>query len=141
MSKNPVVHFEMPYEDGERVTNFYKTVFGWDMAGAGEQMGNYIVAGTADTDENRMVKTPGTINGGFYALSDTPDTKAPSVVISVDDIKKAIEGIKKAGGQILREPSEIPGIGLWASFKDTEGNRVSILQPNRREYREATNHA
>jgi predicted enzyme related to lactoylglutathione lyase len=34
---------------------------------------------------------------------------------------------------MINEPAEIPGIGVWASFRDTEGNRVSILQPNPRE--------
>ena len=62
MSDNPVVHFEMPYEDADRVAEFYKSAFGWDMVNIGEQMGNYITADTAETDENRMVKTPGTIN-------------------------------------------------------------------------------
>ena len=133
MSQNPVVHFEMPYEDAERLTKFYKTAFGWDMADTGEQMGHYITAATADTDENRMVKTPGTINGGFYPLSSSPQSTEPSVVISVSDINKAIEDIKKAGGELLGEPMEIPGIGLYVSFKDTEGNRVSILQANERE--------
>lgn len=27
------------------------------------------------------------------------------------------------------KPMEIPGIGSYASFLDTEGNRVSVLQP------------
>lgn len=131
MSDNPVVHFEMPYQDAGRVTTFYKQVFGWDMNDAGEQMGNYIIAGTAETDANRMVKTPGTINGGFYPLSSAPQTTAPSVVISVNDLNEAMENVKKAGGELLSDPQEIPGVGLWVSFKDTEGNRVSILQPNR----------
>jgi len=26
---NPVVHFEMPYQDATRVMKFYRTVFGW----------------------------------------------------------------------------------------------------------------
>jgi uncharacterized protein len=128
MSNNPVVHFEMPYEDAERVTNFYKAAFGWDMADTGKQMGNYITAGTAETDADRMVKTPGTINGGFYPLSSSPQSTEPSVVISVDDIEKAMEDVRKAGGEPLAEPMEIPGIGLYVSFKDTEGNRVSLLQ-------------
>ncbi|HVX48080.1 MAG TPA: VOC family protein [Candidatus Saccharimonadales bacterium] len=132
MSDNPVVHFEMPYEDAERVADFYKKAFGWNMVNMGQQMGDYITAGTAETDENRMVKTPGTINGGFYPLSSAPDSKEPSVVISVNDIKKATEDIKQAGGKMLGEPIEIPGIGLYVSFKDTEGNRASILQPNER---------
>jgi uncharacterized protein len=35
------------------------------------------------------------------------------------------------GGHTM-EPTEIPGVGLWISFEDTEGNRVSMLQPNPR---------
>lgn len=128
MSDNPVVHFEMPYEDAERVANFYKTAFGWDMVNLGQQMGDYITAGTAETDADRMVKTPGTINGGFYPLSSAPQSKEPSVVISVGDIEKAMEDVKKAGGKLLGKPVEIPGIGLYVSFKDTEGNRASLLQ-------------
>ncbi len=134
MSDNPVVHFEMPYEDAERVADFYKKVFGWDMNNMGGQMGNYIVAGTAETDENRMVKTPGTINGGFYQLSDSPNSKEPSVIISVKDIKKAMEDIKKAGGDLIHEePMEIPGIGLYVAFRDSEGNRVGVLEPRRKD--------
>jgi len=30
----------------------------------------------------------------------------------------------------LGEPMEIPGVGLYLSFRDTEGNRVAMLQPN-----------
>jgi predicted enzyme related to lactoylglutathione lyase len=130
MSKNPVVHFEMPYKDAKRVAEFYSKAFGWNMADAGEQMGHYITAGTAETDENRMVKTPGTINGGFYDLKMAEAAPQPSVVISVPDLKEAIKAVEDAGGKMLREPQEIPGIGLWVSFEDSEGNRVSMLQAN-----------
>jgi predicted enzyme related to lactoylglutathione lyase len=126
MKKNPVVHFEMPYKDGKRVSKFYQAAFGWDMQGAGESMGNYIIATTAETDKSRMVKTPGTINGGFYPLKKA--SPEPSVVISVVDLKKSMALVKKAGGKIVAEPQDIPGIGLWVSFRDTEGNRVSMLQ-------------
>ncbi len=126
---NPVVHFEMPYEKSDRVVNFYSQAFGWQMQVMGNEMGNYVTAGTSETDENRMVKTPGTINGGFFPKN--PDIQAlyPSVVIAVDDINIAIKNIKDAGGTVLGEPVEIPGIGQYVSFTDTEGNRVSILQP------------
>lgn len=128
MSKNPVIHFEMPYDDAERVAKFYTDVFGWNMAKTGEEMGNYITAATAETDENRMVKTAGTINGGFYPLKVAPESKEPSVVISVEDLQTAMKNVEAAGGKLLGEPRDIPGIGRWVSFKDTEGNRVSLLQ-------------
>lgn|GEM_PF-1122015 len=58
MKKNPVVHFEMPYGDHARVAKFYVDVFGWKMNKMGEDMGNYIVAHTTETDEKQMVKKP-----------------------------------------------------------------------------------
>src|ERR1051325_6028292 len=110
MSANPVVHFEMPYKDARRVAAFYKQAFGWDMNETGPEMGDYVTAATAETDENRMVKTPGTINGGFFPKN--PDYPAiPSVVIAVDNIKEAMKKIADGGGKVLGEPVEIPGIG------------------------------
>ena len=57
MHKSPVVHFEMPAKDNARVAKFYGDTFGWDMVITGPEMQNYVLAGTTDTDENRMVKT------------------------------------------------------------------------------------
>jgi len=143
MNKNPVVHFEMGYNDRERMKKFYSNVFGWTMQQMGSEMGNYVVAQTAETDEKGMVKTPGTINGGFYQKTENPLSHAPSVVIAVDDIREAMKAVETAGGKILggmnekgehtMEPQPIPGVGLWISIMDTEGNRVSILQPAARQ--------
>jgi uncharacterized protein len=47
----------------------------------------------------------------------------------VDDIRKVAAKIAKAGGSVLGEPMEIAGVGNDVSFMDTEGNRVSLLQP------------
>lgn len=136
---NPVVHFEMGYNDKQRMVNFYTTVFGWKAQMMGPSMGNYVVAQTTETDEQGMVKTPGTINGGFYQKIADPLSHAPSVVISVENIQQAMKDVTAAGGQLLgamnedggrsMEPQEIPGVGLWISAMDTEGNRFSILQP------------
>ncbi len=136
---SPVVHFEMGYKDKDRMIKFYENVFGWETEAMGAEMGNYVVAHTAETDADGMVQRKGAINGGFYEKTDNPDSHAPSIVIAVDDIQAAVEEVKKAGGKIAgamgrdgkrtMEPDEIPGIGLWISAIDTEGNRFSILQP------------
>jgi predicted enzyme related to lactoylglutathione lyase len=42
-----------------------------------------------------------------------------------------MEQVKAAGGTVLGEPMDIPGIGSYVSFLDTEGNRVSMLEPKR----------
>ncbi|SRR5258708_893593 len=120
MSKNPVVHFEMPYEDAKRVSKFYNSAFGWGMNDAGADMGNYVVAVTSN-------KVPGAINGGFYKKSETTNPN-PSFVISVENLEEAIKAVTEAGGKVQGEPQDIPGVGKWVVFIDTEGNKVSLLQ-------------
>ncbi len=134
---NPVVHFEMPGEDMGRMKKFYESAFGWQMNQLGKEMGDYVVVTTSETDENRMVKKPGTINGGFYKKPKDPIGGYPSIVIYVDDINEATQKVKDAGGTVLGgqkgdgTPDMIPGIGLYSSIIDTEGNRISMMQPSR----------
>jgi len=130
MSKkmNPVVHFEMPAEDRKRMAQFYAKAFGWQTQMLGPEMSDYVVVTTTETDENGP-KTRGAINGGFFPKKNDWPAQYPSVVISVDDIKASTNKVAEAGGKVLGEPMEIPGVGRYVSFVDTEGNRVSMLQP------------
>lgn len=127
---NPIVHFEMPAKDKKRTSEFYSKVFGWKMQQTGEDMGNYLVAQTTETDKNNMVKTPGTINGGFFDYKDEEGFNTPHLVIAVDDLNKSIEDVKSAGGKINGEIMDIPNIGKYISFKDLEDNIVGMLQPH-----------
>ncbi len=128
---NPVVHFEMPWEDKNRMAGFYEKAFGWKAKMLGPDMGEYVLETTTESDAQGGPKRPGAINGGFYKKSADKPAQYPSVVIAVDDIKQAMQSVKKAGGSVLGEPVEIPGYGQYVSFFDTEGNRVSMMQPNR----------
>jgi len=125
---DPVVHFEMPFEDRERMAKFYRSAFGWQTEMLGEEMGSYVLATTVETGE-KGPKRPGAINGGFYPKRPDWPAQYPSIVIAVDDIRKAIAKVVEAGGSVLGEPMEIPGVGSYVSFMDPEGNRVSMLQP------------
>lgn len=125
---NPVVHFEMPATDRNRMAAFYTHAFGWKFEMLGPDMGDYTVAMTTETDEEGRPTKPGAINGGFFPKSD--DTPAqPSLVIAVENLQDAIKKVRDSGGEILGEPTEIPEVGQFVSFLDTEGNRVSMLQP------------
>jgi hypothetical protein len=48
---DPVVHFEMPFDDRVRMAKFYKSAFGWKTRMLGEEMGNYVTAATTETGE------------------------------------------------------------------------------------------
>jgi len=131
MNMDPVVHFEMPAEDRKRMADFYTKVFGWKTQMLGSEMGDYVLATTTETGKNGRPKNPGAINGGFFRKSEDKPAQYPSVVIAVEDIKKHMKKVEKVGGKVLGEPLDIPGVGLYVAFIDTEGNRVSMLQPSR----------
>ena|SRR5439155_18014192 len=101
---------------------------GWKTEMLGEDMGNYVLATTTETDEQGP-RTPGAINGGFFARKPDWPLQQPAVVIAVDDIGEGVRKVTAAGGKALGEPTKIPGVGRYVSFTDTEGNRVSMLQP------------
>jgi uncharacterized protein len=123
-----VVHFEMPYDDHARIATFYEQAFGWHTRVLGEEMGNYVLATTTETSESGPMR-PGAINGGFFPRKPDWPAQQPSVVIAVNNVNESIGKVRQAGGTMLGEPMEIPGVGKYVSFIDTEGNRVSMLQP------------
>jgi hypothetical protein len=126
---NPVVHFEMPAEDRKRMISFYASVFGWQTQQLGPEMGEFVLVTTTES-ENNVPKKPGTINGGFYQKTGDV-SQTTTVTIQVDDIKEHMKKVEAAGGKLSGEPMEIPGVGWFVSFFDTEGNRVNMLQPHR----------
>jgi predicted enzyme related to lactoylglutathione lyase len=122
---NRIVHFEIEASDRERAKNFYARAFGWQMQQLGEDMGNYVVVTTGDPKE------PGGINGGIFVTpaGATKELNAYSCVVGVDDVDKAMANVRSAGGQVMGDKMDIPGIGTFARCKDTEGNIFTLLQP------------
>lgn len=121
---NRVVHFEIEAKDSKRASKFYSKAFGWDMQVQGKEFGDYIVAVTGDTKE------PGGINGGIYPAEGKKKVNAFRCVIGVDDVKKAIKAVEGASGKVTGKPQDIPGIGIFVSCLDTEGNQFTMLQPS-----------
>jgi predicted enzyme related to lactoylglutathione lyase len=131
---DPVVHFELPYEDRDRMVGFYSQVFGWTANKLGPEMGNYVVVMTGEDDPvTKRPKEPGRINGGLYQKNETANV--PTVTISVEDIHAAMKRVEESGGRVIGgskgkdQPDDIPGVGLYISIIDSEGNRLSLLQP------------
>jgi uncharacterized protein len=129
-----VVHFNMPAQDRKRVVDFYSKVFGWQMKQYGPEMGNYILAHTTEIYQNGMVKKPGNINGGFFEKSERDNVT--KLTIAVDDIEAAMKKVVAAGGMIIggTKPGQIevtPGLGKFIDIRDSEGNIVNLMQPER----------
>ena len=125
---NRVVHFEIEAQDVDRAKDFYSKAFGWEMQQMGDEYGDYVVV---KTGENTGKMEDMGINGGIYHGKDKKEVNAYRCVVGVDDIQKAMDDIKKAGGKVLSEkPDDILNVGLYVSCEDTEGNRFTLLQPS-----------
>ena len=119
-----VVHFEIPADDLPRAKKFYSTVFGWSTSEVPEM--EYVMLGTAESDENGMPKQPGAINGGMMKRQDP--LRHPVVTIDVENIDDALASVKKNGGQVVREKLAVGDMGFTAYFRDSEGNVIGLWQ-------------
>ena len=119
-----VVHFEIPFEDGDRARGFYADVFGWNIMNMPEM--NYTMVSTGPTDEQGPPSEPGFINGGMLQR-DAP-VGSPVIVVDVEDIDGSLEKIEKLGGSTVLAKQAVADMGFSAYFKDPEGNLMGLWQ-------------
>jgi predicted enzyme related to lactoylglutathione lyase len=114
-----VVHFEINADDAERAVKFYQDALGWEIKKwVGEQP--YWLVTTGPDDQMG-------INGAI-----TPRTQGYSTVntVGVLSIDETLAKVAAAGGKVVTDKMDIPGIGTFAYCTDTEGNTFGVLQPS-----------
>ena len=119
-----IVHFEVPYDDGERARVFYREAFGWNLMEMPEL--SYTMASTGPVDEQGMPAEPGFINGGMFQR--TEGLTRPMLTIDVPDIDAAWKTIESLGGERVGEKLPVGDMGFAAYFKDPEGNTLGLWQ-------------
>lgn len=119
-----VVHFEIPADDLARASEFYRSAFGWEFSDVPGM--DYAMVGTTPSTEAGMPKDPGAINGGMFKR-EGPMT-APTVVIDVDDIDKALETVNGLGAETVVGRQPVMEMGFVAYFRDPEGNLIGLWQ-------------
>jgi uncharacterized protein len=123
-----VVHFEIPVDDAGRAKEFYRSIFDWDLTDNDMGGGNiYTTVVTTPIDQQSQQPTePGGINGGF--MERTPGTPTPVITIGVDAIDEALKKVEAGGGSVVQPRTEIPNMGAFAYFKDSEGNVLGLWE-------------
>ena len=125
MDMRKIVHFEIPADDEARARDFYREVFGWQLQEMPEL--DYTIVMTTPVDEQTQLPTePGAINGGLMKRS--ADTPTPVLTVDVESIDHAMKEIESRGGSVVKGRTEIPGMGAFAYFKDTEGNVMGLWE-------------
>ncbi len=120
-----VVHFELPYDDGERARAFYARAFGWALSPMPGM--DYTIATTGPMSESGRPTEPGYVNGGLLARTDAA-APGPVVVVDVEDLDVAQRTVEQAGGSVVGGPTPVGEMGVTAYVRDTEGNVVGLWQ-------------
>ena len=120
-----VVHFEVPFDDGERARSFYSRVFGWHLQ---EMPGmDYTIAVTGPVGDDGVPTENAFINGGLFPRgSDEP--RSPVLVVDVDDIDAALAQVAEHGGKVAVPTMSVGEMGFAAYFHDPEGNVIGLWQ-------------
>ena len=118
-----VVHFEIPYDDGERSRTFYSAVFDWEMTDMPGVNYTLIVSGPSG---DQGPTEPGYINGGMMERQEP--FMSPNLVVEVESIEESLKAVNEAGGTIVSEREPVGDMGFAAYFKDTEGNLVGLWE-------------
>jgi uncharacterized protein len=115
--------YELMTTDVPAAEAFYKTVVGWDSEPfPGSEVG-YIVLKAGERGIGGLMEIP----AEAAAMGANP---AWLGYIDTMDVDAATAGVKKAGGKVHREPSEIPNVGRFAVVADPHGAMFMLLQPS-----------
>jgi predicted enzyme related to lactoylglutathione lyase len=103
----PIVYFELAGADGQKLKEFYATVFGWKI----------------DANASIAATSTGGIKGGIR--QDPPEK---IFYLGVPDIVAALKQIEAAGGKTVVRRTVVPGVVTFALFTDPAGNRMGLAE-------------
>ena len=120
-----IVHFEVPFDNGDRARSFYRDAFGWQVQ---EIPGmDYTSVSTGPAGEDGMPSEPGYIGGGMFERTENYP-RTPVITVEVDDVDAALAKIESLGGKTALPKFAVGEMGFAAYFTDTEGNTLGLWQ-------------
>lgn len=120
----PVVHFEILGQDGEKLRDYYSQMFGWEID-ASNPMGYGLVAREGNTTDDG-IGIGGGIAGGMEGQEDYPGHV--TVYVQVPDVEEALAKAERLGGKRMMGPVQPPAGPTIGLFSDPEGHVVGVLQ-------------
>ena len=116
----PVVHFEVMGDDGDKLRSFYSDLFDWKI-----NADNPMNYGIVDREDNLNADGIG-IGGGVGGSPEYPSHV--TFYVEVPDVEAALQQAESLGGTRVMGPETImEGITL-GQFLDPEGNVVGLTQ-------------
>jgi predicted enzyme related to lactoylglutathione lyase len=114
-----IVHFEIPADDPQRASAFYRDALGWQVSRFGDEP-YWLVRAGEDSE-------PGA-NGAITARGDLHQN--PVLIAGVKDIDDVLRRVTPSGGKVVQGKLPVPGMGWSAYVLDPEGNTIGLFQPD-----------
>ena len=112
----PIVHWEINTRDPNRVLEFYRSLFGWQIS-----MINEINYGMVKTGSKRGI-------GGGIGQTEGEDPNLVTFYVEVDDPQQALDKAISMGAGVVVPVTEIPNMVTFAQFKDPDGNIIGLIK-------------
>jgi predicted enzyme related to lactoylglutathione lyase len=115
---NPFIHMELMSTDTDKAKSFYGKLFDWkleDMKGGGDIP--YTVIRVGEGTGGGLMKNP---------MPGAPSTWMPYV--QVDDLKKATAKAISLGGKLMKDETEVEGMGIFTIVTDPTGGMLGLWQ-------------
>jgi predicted enzyme related to lactoylglutathione lyase len=115
MAHHPISHIEIPAENPNEVSAFYRDVFGWKIETNAEH--NYVT-----------YQDGGSLRGGFPGPGE-PTYKPDRLLVylATDDIDASLADVEAHGGKTVLPKTEVAHVGWWAVFADPAGNYIGLF--------------
>lgn len=112
---NPFVHVELNTTDVEKAKSFYGKLFSWKMEDVPMSTGTYTMINVGEGTGGGLMKHP--VPG------------APSAWLAyvlVDDIAAATQKAKSLGAQVMKDVTEVMGMGWFSIIIDPTGAALGL---------------
>ena len=119
---NPFVHMELNSSDPEKAKSFYGKLFQWQL----EDMPNPAVPGQTYTVIR--VGEEGTGGGIMKQVPQGPEGWVPYVL--VDDLQAFTDKAKSLGGKVMKDITEVEGMGWFSIIQDPTGMVLGLWKSN-----------
>ena len=113
---------ELMTRDAEKAKRFYGATLGWTFeAMEGGDGPTYWVAKVGDESV-----------AGIYQMGpdDNENDQGWFAYVAVNDLPTALARATSEGGEVVREPWDVPGVGRIAIINDNAGNAMGWMTPS-----------
>jgi len=118
---NAFVHVELNTTDLEKSKAFYGKLFDWKLED--------VPMGDSSNGTYTMIKVGEGTGGGMLKH---PVPGAPSAwlaYVQVDDIEAATQKAKSLGATVMKDPTEVMGVGWLSVLIDPTGAAIALWKP------------